>query len=1225
MRTVSTNWWQRAVAGCAGWLLIAAAANADTVAQAGARSDQGAAGILKVIGAYPEERGLGHTVTALAGGKVLVYGHSPGAGAIDSVPLAPRQRTGEAAQLAPLLWDPQQRGWKHIGNAPECTFSHYLHTATALASGKVLIAGGLCDAPLRHANVAIAPPYRALSLWNETSQAWEKAPQLAEARIYHSATLLADDGVLLVGGESDRREDTTVEPVLASAELWRAGKLSSSAPMLVARAKHSATRLADGSVLVAGGIGRSGKAISFVERWDPATQRWSDGPALKSARFLHSATLLADGRLMVAGGVGLDGKALNSVEILDAARTAWSDGAPLLLPLHRLAAQTLASGDVLVIGTGSDGDHPYSGAMLWDRSSAQWRPAGRPFSDRFRAQQSYALAPAAPQGNAVLVFDYRLVMRWSPSTQGPTAASAYGERSGYTSTVLKDGRVMLAAGRVKLFGGAPGETGLDWAELYDPAGDRFALTGRLNQPKVHPIALALGNGGAVVADVGTTVQFGPNAASVAEVWSPETGRWSAIEGLTVPGTSSGQLEAFGQLEDGRVLFFLTGYLERETPHYAKIWNPRDNTLESIPVTIKGVAAAVAPTGRVLIVAREYTDDLPLQVWDSRSGAIEVLPMPDGGRIHLMDSLLLKNGNVVVLHNSYSGNARGAQVAVWVPASGRLQPLPALPEDLKWDSNVRHLVELSDGTLATDGYRLRPDAPAWTAAPPFPQADAHLLQLPSGRLMALSASAPHAALLDLATSDWRIQASHFLRRKENMAPALLELNNGQLMVAGSFDRAGWPQETTIQLWDRAGGSWSDAGKPLGVYVAQLQAARLPSGQVMLLGRDRDGNLGCEIGHPRDQRWSACGPSTPVKYGNVDFSVGTLEDGRVALMFGQSQVYAYSEQARQWTTLAAPLPAIVGGGSGVSTRRFPLPDGCFISGPPFRIFNPSTQTETALTMVTGVKAERTSMAVLADGTVVLAGYPDGADGLGHGFFHRKATCAGFAALADDDAFMPGTAVAAATAPAVATSAGQWWSRLAQQIGAAKWWLLAALGAGSAYCLHRRERQTNRTSTQAETGQSIQRKEPLPSARGNARSSRSPAAPTGPRRPFLYLGVGIVIAILLMIGLRPPARSGDQPCRFVGVWLSSRSGSDITLNADGSYITPPVPDQHGQPQIYHGKWKVAGDKLVWTHFGKETVTEANPIREESDGHFTLIEESGDRTRFTLQKTVETARCKP
>lgn len=1212
---------QRAAALCAGWLLLAAPVLADS------SSVQSAAGTLKTIGAYPEERGVGHTVTGLAGGQVLVYGHSPGISALDAVALSPKLRTGQATSLPPLLWDPQQRGWQQLPNPPECTFSHYLHTSTALASGKVLIAGGLCDPPRPHANIAVAPPYRALSLWNNVTHAWEKAAELAEARIYHSATLLADDSVLLAGGESDRRDDEKVEPVLASTEMWRDGKITPAAPMVIARAKHSATRLADGSVLVAGGIGRGGKAITFVERWDPATQRWSDAAPLTTARYQHSATLLDDGRLMVAGGIGIDGKPLRSVEILDAARSAWSAGAPLLKPMHRMAAQALPGGDVLVIGTGRDTEHTYAGAMLWSKAGADWRPAGRPFSDRFRDQQTYALVPAAPNSSAMLVFDYRLVMRWTPSQQGPNAASAYGERSGYASTMLKDGRVMLAAGRIMRFGSGLGETGVDWVELYDAASDQFALTGRLRQPKVYPVALALANGGAVVADVGNLVQLADGPFSLAEAWDLATGRWNTIPGLTAD-TPHLQIDAFGQLDDGRVLFYLTGMLENDVRNVAKIWNPLDNSVESVTPPVKGVGMAVAPDGRVLIIPREGGNEVPAQVWNSRSGAVEVLKTPDGRVLEHGEALRLKNGNIVLVARRHASSAEGGRMMIWTPAANRLQSLPALPADLRWDIDTRQLIELVDGTLATDGLRLHPDATAWTAAARYPQELARLVALPTGRLLALSVAAPHAAYMDLATQDWRVKASHFLRRKDSMPPALLELSDGQLLVAGSFDRSGWAQETTLQLWDPKSGAWSDGHKPLGVYVAQLQAVRLPSGQVMLLGRDRDGNLGCETGHPRDAQWSACGVSTPVKRGDFGFTVGTLDDGRVALMFGQSDAYVYSEQTRQWAPLAAPLPAMKPGGSGVATARLPLPDGCAIAGPPFRVFDPKTQSETPLTLATGVKAHNSSMTVLSDGTVVQVGHPDGASELGSGFFHRKANCAGFVAQVDDAAEMPGT-VAALVAPSMQAGSGmRWGANLGKQVWAAKWWMVAALAAITAFWLHRRER-LRLQEIDAQTDPRLKNLDALQSDPVDRQALRALAGEKGPGRGMLYFGIGIAVIFLLLVRPGPMAgwfRNADtaQPCRLVGVWLSSKSGSEITLNPDGSYITALITDERGMEQVYHGKWKMSGDKMIWTHFGRETVTEANPIKEESDGHFTLIEENGDQTRFTLQKTVASGgRC--
>ena len=59
-----------------------------------------------------------------------------------------------------------------------------------------------------------------------------------------------------------------------------------------------------------------------AELFDPAAERFSPAGDMDLARQLHSATQLADGRVMIAGGGGDDG-VLRWVEVYDSARGRW--------------------------------------------------------------------------------------------------------------------------------------------------------------------------------------------------------------------------------------------------------------------------------------------------------------------------------------------------------------------------------------------------------------------------------------------------------------------------------------------------------------------------------------------------------------------------------------------------------------------------------------------------------------------------------------------------------------------------------------------------------------------------------------------------------------------------------------------------------------------------------------------------------------------------------------
>src|SRR5262245_3923819 len=80
-----------------------------------------------------------------------------------------------------------------------------------------------------------------------------------------------------------------------------AGTWSTTGSMSGGRYAHTATVLADGRVLVAGGAGSSG-FLKSAEIYDPALGTWSLTGSMTSVRYFHTATLLPDGRVLVSGG-----------------------------------------------------------------------------------------------------------------------------------------------------------------------------------------------------------------------------------------------------------------------------------------------------------------------------------------------------------------------------------------------------------------------------------------------------------------------------------------------------------------------------------------------------------------------------------------------------------------------------------------------------------------------------------------------------------------------------------------------------------------------------------------------------------------------------------------------------------------------------------------------------------------------------------------------------------
>jgi hypothetical protein len=163
-----------------------------------------------------------------------------------------------------------------------------------------------------------------------------------------SATVLANGDVLIAGGE--RRDNES----LASAEMFYAQTLSFGATgsMHHARISHTATLLKDGRVLIAGGY--AGGVESTAEFYDPRSGTFTETGNLLGARCKHTAGLLPDGRVLIAGGSderGWNGN-LSSAEIYDPRTGKFTLASPLNDRRFKLPdeAVQLASGKLLIAG-----------------------------------------------------------------------------------------------------------------------------------------------------------------------------------------------------------------------------------------------------------------------------------------------------------------------------------------------------------------------------------------------------------------------------------------------------------------------------------------------------------------------------------------------------------------------------------------------------------------------------------------------------------------------------------------------------------------------------------------------------------------------------------------------------------------------------------------------------------------------------------------------------------
>lgn len=318
------------------------------------------------------------TALSLSDGRVAVVG-----GGLGSVPLA-----------ATEVFDPASRTWIPSAGLHEARRGHGL---VRLHDGRLLGAGGIAGGEL----------LGSAEVFDPSSGAWTPVGDLTHPRLGHTMTVLADGTVLATGGTGETGTSSqgsqTVRP-LAAAELFDpgTGEWTPVGELLVPRFEHTATRLPDGRVLIAGGIGSEGDAVGPVasaELYDPVTRTFSRTGRMTQPRTDHAAVSLAVGRVLAVGGdVGTS--ALSGVEVYDPVRGAWSQTASLRQPRRGHSATLLDDGTVLVAGGEffSQGARTsLASAERYDPDAGTWADAGAMSCPR--SEHAAAVLP----GGAVLV------------------------------------------------------------------------------------------------------------------------------------------------------------------------------------------------------------------------------------------------------------------------------------------------------------------------------------------------------------------------------------------------------------------------------------------------------------------------------------------------------------------------------------------------------------------------------------------------------------------------------------------------------------------------------------------------------------------------------------------------------------------------------------------------------------------------------------------------------
>lgn len=294
---------------------------------------------------------------------------------------------GSQALAATEVFDPESGAWSAAGSLGQPRRGHAM---VRLDDGRLLVAGGIDEGDV----------LASAEVFDPATGEWQATGDMAQPRLGHTLTRLADGRVLATGGASGQRPEGTedvqgqVIPTV-TAEVFdpASGEWTAAGELLAPRFQHTATRLADGRVLLAGGQSIADGEVApadSTELYDPATGAFSRSAAMEVARSDHAAVSLPDDRVLVVGG-DLGERVTGRAEVFDFGQGSWQGVASLSRERRRHAATVLDDGSVLVSG----GEVVQGGARTslavaerYDPQADEWAPAGEMACPRSRHGQA---------------------------------------------------------------------------------------------------------------------------------------------------------------------------------------------------------------------------------------------------------------------------------------------------------------------------------------------------------------------------------------------------------------------------------------------------------------------------------------------------------------------------------------------------------------------------------------------------------------------------------------------------------------------------------------------------------------------------------------------------------------------------------------------------------------------------------------------------------------------
>ncbi len=311
----------------------------------------------------------------------------------------------------------------------------YLSAGTLLENGDLIITGGIGEAAMSSTGQCSKNAY----LWSNTLDDRDDLPSMTYQRCGHTATLLKDGRVVVIGGSPTATFSTSLRFVeILNGDEWQIvstpyetsggtatllpngeiltidlenkpyGILFNPDSLETRRTAdtyighyngHTATLLPNGKVLIYGS-----SQDNIMELYDPIADTFTTVNPPLHMFTNQTATLLTDGRVLFVGGrntdddYGLPDYPLFDVRIYNPGTNLWTTMADMHLAHRNHSAVLLLDGKVAVFGGESLSESEMDVVEIFDVSANEWVISGLMNVDR-----RYHDAVLSPQGN-VLIF-----------------------------------------------------------------------------------------------------------------------------------------------------------------------------------------------------------------------------------------------------------------------------------------------------------------------------------------------------------------------------------------------------------------------------------------------------------------------------------------------------------------------------------------------------------------------------------------------------------------------------------------------------------------------------------------------------------------------------------------------------------------------------------------------------------------------------------------------------